>query len=251
AAHEFGRFFTGQVTAAGKVPPAKVMVAGAGVAGLAAIGAASSLGAIVRATDVRPEVAEQIRSLGGEYVAVPAGEQEVSADGYAREMGEDFNRRAAEMYAEQAPDVDIIITTALIPGRPAPRLITGEMVASMRSGSVIVDMAAAQGGNVAGSVPDEIVVTSNGVSIIGYTDLPGRLPAQASQLYGQNLVSLLTLMTPGKDGRLVLDFEDVVQRAMTVVREGEKTWPPPPVQVSAAPVAVAATATDVVATKAP
>jgi NAD(P) transhydrogenase subunit alpha len=235
AAHTFGRFFTGQVTAAGKVPPAKVLVVGAGVAGLAAIGSASSLGAIVRATDVRPEVAEQVRSLGGEYVAVPDASSEVSSDGYAREMSEDFNRRAAEMYAEQAKDVDIIITTALIPGRPAPLLITEEMVASMRSGSVIVDMAAAQGGNVAGSVADEIVVTANGVSIIGYTDLPGRLPAQASQLYGQNLVSLLTLLTPEKDGRLVLDFEDVVQRTMTVVREGEKTWPPPPVQVSAAP----------------
>jgi NAD(P) transhydrogenase alpha subunit len=236
AAHTFGRFFTGQVTAAGKVPPAKVLVVGAGVAGLAAIGAASSLGAIVRATDVRPEVAEQVRSLGGEYVAVPDAEQSVSSDGYAREMSEDFNRRAAQMYAEQAADVDIIITTALIPGRPAPLLITGEMVASMRSGSVIVDMAAAQGGNVAGSVADEIVVTANGVSIIGYTDLPGRLPAQASQLYGTNVVSLMKLLTPEKDGRLVLDFEDIVQRAMTVVREGEKTWPPPPVQVSAAPV---------------
>jgi NAD(P) transhydrogenase subunit alpha len=253
AAHTFGRFFTGQVTAAGKVPPAKVLVAGAGVAGLAAIGAASSLGAIVRATDVRPEVAEQIRSLGGEYVAVPAGEAEVSADGYAREMGEDFNRRAAIMYAEQAPDVDIIITTALIPGRPAPRLITEEMVASMRSGSVIVDMAAAQGGNVAGSVADELIVTPNGVSIIGYTDLAGRLPAQASQLYGQNLVSLLTLLTPAKDGEFVLDFDDVVQRAMTVVRNGEKTWPPPPVQVSAAPAPVAAAAATVepIAPKAP
>jgi NAD(P) transhydrogenase subunit alpha len=251
AAHTFGRFFTGQVTAAGKVPPAKVLVVGAGVAGLAAIGAASSLGAIVRATDVRPEVAEQVRSLGGEYVAVPAGEQEVSADGYAREMGEDFNRRAALMYAEQVPDADIVITTALIPGRPAPRLITEEMVASMKSGSVIVDMAAAQGGNVAGTVADEIVTTPNGVSIIGYTDLPGRLPAQASQLYGQNLVSLLTLMTPEKDGRLVLDFEDVVQRAMTVVRAGEKTWPPPPVQVSAAPVPVAAAAVEPAKAKEP
>jgi NAD(P) transhydrogenase subunit alpha len=235
AAHAFGRFFTGQVTAAGKVPPAKVLVVGAGVAGLAAIGAASSLGAIVRATDVRPEVAEQVRSLGGEYVAVPDAEEQVSTDGYAREMSEDFNRRAAQMYAEQARDVDIIVTTALIPGRPAPLLITEDMVASMRSGSVIVDMAAAQGGNVAGSVADEIVVTPNGVSIIGYTDLPGRLPAQASQLYGQNLVSLLTLLTPAKDGQVVLDFDDVVQRAMTVVRAGEKTWPPPPVQVSAAP----------------
>jgi NAD(P) transhydrogenase subunit alpha len=240
AAHAFGRFFTGQVTAAGKVPPAKVLVCGAGVAGLAAIGAASSLGAIVRATDVRPEVAEQVRSLGGEYVAVPAGEQEVSTDGYAREMGEDFNRRAAQMYAEQARDVDIVITTALIPGRPAPRLLTEEMVASMKPGSVVVDMAAAQGGNVAGSVADEVVTTANGVTIIGYTDLPARLPAQASQLFATNLVNLLTLLTPGKDGQLVLDLDDVVVRGMTVARAGEKLWPPPPVQVSAAPVPAAA-----------
>jgi NAD(P) transhydrogenase subunit alpha len=251
AAHTFGRFFTGQVTAAGKVPPAKVLVVGAGVAGLAAIGAASSLGAIVRATDVRPEVAEQVRSLGGEYVAVPDAEEQVSTDGYAREMSDDFNRRAAQMYAEQAEDVDIVITTALIPGRPAPLLITEEMVASMKPGSVIVDMAAGMGGNVAGSVADELVVTGNGVSIIGYTDLAGRLPAQASQLYGQNVVSLLTLLTPGKDGRLVLDFDDVVQRAMTVVRNGEKTWPPPPVQVSAAPAPVAPSKAEPPAKKAP
>jgi NAD(P) transhydrogenase alpha subunit len=235
AAHTFGRFFTGQVTAAGKVPPAKVLVVGAGVAGLAAIGAASSLGAIVRATDVRPEVAEQIRSLGGEYVGVQTPEQEVSSTGYAKEMSENYNRRAAELYAEQARDVDIIITTALIPGRPAPRLITEEMVASMRPGSVIVDMAAAQGGNVAGSKPDQVVVSANGVSIIGYTDLAGRLPGQASQLYGTNLVNLLKLLTPGKDGELVLDLEDVVQRSITVVRDGETMWPPPPVSVSAAP----------------
>jgi NAD(P) transhydrogenase alpha subunit len=250
AAHTFGRFFTGQVTAAGKVPPAKVLVAGAGVAGLAAIGAASSLGAIVRATDVRPEVAEQVRSLGGDYVAVPAAEQQVSTTGYATEMSEDFNRRAAEMYAEQVRDVDIVITTALIPGRPAPRLITEEMVASMKSGSVIVDMAAAQGGNVAGAVADEIVVTPNGVSIIGYTDLPGRLPAQASQLYGTNLVNLLTLVTPGKDGELVLDLDDVVVRSMTVVHRGEVLWPPPPVAVSAAPAPVPA-ATPAVPAKEP
>ncbi|SDX85181.1 NAD(P) transhydrogenase subunit alpha [Modestobacter sp. DSM 44400] len=235
AAHTFGRFFTGQVTAAGKVPPAKVLVVGAGVAGLAAIGTASSLGAIVRATDVRPEVAEQIRSLGGEYVAVAPAEQQVSSDGYARETSADHDRRAAQAYAEQAADVDIIITTALIPGRPAPRLITEEMVASMRPGSVVVDMAAAMGGNVAGTVADELVVTSNGVSIIGYTDLPGRLPAQASQLYGTNLVNLMKLLTPGKDGQVVLDLDDVVQRSMTVVHAGEKTWPPPPVPVSAAP----------------
>ena len=235
AAHVFGRFFTGQVTAAGKVPPAKMLVAGAGVAGLAAIGAAGSMGAIVYATDPRPEVADQVRSLGGEYLSVEDEQAEVSATGYAKEMGEDYNARAAALYAQTAPDVDIIITTALIPGRPAPRLITAEMVASMRSGSVIVDMAAANGGNVEGAVPGEAVVTANGVTIIGYTDLAGRLPTQASQLYGTNLVNLMKLMTPGKDGNLVLDFDDVVQRSIAVVRDGELTWPPPPVQVSAAP----------------
>ena len=234
AAHAFGRFFTGQVTAAGKVPPAKVLVAGAGVAGLAAIGAARSLGAVVRATDPRPEVAEQVRSLGGEFLTVSAA-QEVSTDGYARATSDDYNRLAERLYAEQAADVDIIITTALIPGRPAPRLITAADVARMKPGSVIVDMAAAQGGNVEGTVAGKAVVTDSDVTIIGYTDLPGRLPAQASQLYGTNLVNLMTLLTPGKDGRLVLDFDDVVQRSMTVVRDGEKTWPPPPVQVSAAP----------------
>jgi len=239
AAHVFGRFFTGQVTAAGKVPPAKVLVVGAGVAGLAAVGAAGSMGAIVRATDPRPEVADQVRSLGGEYLSIESPEVEVSATGYAKEMGEDYKEREAALYAEQARDVDIIITTALIPGRPAPRLITGEMVASMTSGSVIVDMAAQNGGNVEGAVAGQAVVTANGVTIIGYTDLAGRLPATASQLYGTNLVNLMKLMTPGKDGRLVLDWDDVVQRSMTVVRDGESTWPPPPVQVSAAPVAVA------------
>jgi len=239
AAHEFGRFFTGQVTAAGKVPPAKVLVAGAGVAGLAAIGAASSLGAIVRATDPRPEVADQVKSIGGEYLKVDV-EQEVSTDGYAKATSEDYDRRAAEIYSEQAADVDIIITTALIPGRAAPRLITEADVASMKAGSVIVDMAAAQGGNVAGSVAGEKVVTENGVTILGYTDLAGRLPTQASQLYGTNLVNLLKLVTPEKDGRLTIDFEDVVQRGVTVVLHGEKTWPPPPVQVSAAPAAAPA-----------
>ncbi|MFI9615781.1 Re/Si-specific NAD(P)(+) transhydrogenase subunit alpha [Streptomyces sp. NPDC052023] len=243
AAHAFGRFFTGQVTAAGKVPPAKVLVCGAGVAGLAAIGAAGSLGAIVYATDPRPEVADQVRSLGGEYLSVEAGEPgeaEVSATGYAKEMSTDYNARAAELYRDRITEMDIVITTAQIPGRPAPTLITAEMVASMRSGSVIVDMAAASGGNVEGVVSNEAVVTANGVTILGYTDLPGRLPAQASQLYGTNLVNLIKLMTPGKDGRLVLDFDDVVQRSMTVVRDGESTWPPPPVQVSAAPAAATA-----------
>ena len=235
AAHEFGSFFTGQVTAAGKVPPAKVLVIGAGVAGLAALGTANSLGAIVRAFDVRPEVAEQVESMGAEFLKVDMSDQEVSADGYAKETSAEFNKRVEKVYAEQAKDVDIIITTALIPGRPAPRLITEEMVASMKAGSVVVDMAAGAGGNVAGSRPDQKVVTANGVKILGYTDLPGRLPTQASQLFGTNLVNLLKLLTPGKDGELVLDFEDVVQRGMTVVRDGTVTWPPPPVQVSAAP----------------
>ncbi|WP_082462290.1 Re/Si-specific NAD(P)(+) transhydrogenase subunit alpha [Agromyces sp. Leaf222] len=240
AAHEFGRFFTGQVTAAGKVPPAKVLVAGAGVAGLAAIGAASSLGAIVRATDPRPEVADQVKSIGGEYLKVEVAEQMQSTDGYAKATSEDYDRRAAEIYSEQAADVDIIITTALIPGRPAPKLITAADVASMRSGSVIVDMAAGQGGNVAGSVAGERVVTPNGVVILGYTDLASRLPTQASQLYGTNVVNLLKLLTPGKDGELVLDLDDVVQRSVTVAQPGAVTWPPPPVQVSAAPATSAA-----------
>ena len=246
AAHEFGRFVTGQVTAAGKVPPAKVLVAGAGVAGLAAIGAASSLGAIVRATDPRPEVADQVASIGGEYleVIVPEEAKQASADGYAKATSEAYDRRAAEVYSEQAADVDIIITTALIPGRPAPRLITAADVASMKPGSVIVDMAAAQGGNVEGSVAGERVVTGNGVVIVGYTDLPGRLPQQASQLFATNLVNLLKLLTPAKDGVLTLDFDDVVQRTVTVVRDGEVTWPPPPVQVSAAPTAAKAGETD-------
>jgi NAD(P) transhydrogenase subunit alpha len=240
SAHEFGRLFTGQVTAAGKVPPAKVLVAGAGVAGLAAIGAASSLGAIVRATDPRPEVADQVKSIGGQYIAVEVAEKMQSSDGYAKATSEAYDKRAAEIYSEQAADVDIIITTALIPGRPAPLLITADDVASMKPGSVIVDMAAAQGGNVAGSVAGQKVVTKNGVTILGYTDLPGRLPQQASQLFGTNMVNLLKLLTPEKDGQLTLDFDDVVQRAVTVVRSGDVTWPPPPVQVSAAPAAAPA-----------
>jgi NAD(P) transhydrogenase subunit alpha len=240
AAHEFGSFFTGQVTAAGKVPPAKILVVGAGVAGLAAIGTANSLGAIVRAFDARPEVGEQVESMGAEFLRIEVEDTGPSADGYAKETSADFDAKAAAMYAEQARDVDIIITTALIPGRPAPRLITEEMVASMKPGSVIVDMAASNGGNVAGSRPDEKVVTANGVKILGYTDLPGRLPTQASQLFGTNLVNLLKLLTPDKDGQLVLDLDDVVQRGMTVVKEGEVLWPPPPVQVSAAPAAPAA-----------
>jgi H+-translocating NAD(P) transhydrogenase subunit alpha len=236
AAHVFGRFFTGQVTAAGKVPPAKVLVAGAGVAGLAAIGAASSLGAIVRATDPRPEVADQVKSLGGEYLPVHVA-QEASTDGYAKATSADYDRAAAELYHQQAEDVDIVVTTALIPGRPAPRLLTAEDVAVMKPGSVIVDMAAAMGGNVEGTVAGRAVVTDNGVTIIGYTDLASRLPAQASQLFGTNLLNLVKLLTPGRDGQLTIDFEDVVQRAVTVTQAGEVTWPPPPVPVSAVPAA--------------
>ncbi len=236
AAHAFGRQFTGQVTAAGKVPPARVFVVGAGVAGLAAIGAAGAMGAIVRAFDVRPEVAEQVESMGAEFVTVDM-EQEVSSDGYAKEMTAEQVAATAAMYDEEARAADIVITTALIPGRPAPLLVTEETVAAMRPGTVVVDMAAANGGNVAGTVAGERVVTDNGVTIIGYTDLAGRLPAQTSQLYGTNIVNLFKLLTPEKDGQLTLDMDDVVQRGITVVKDGETMWPPPPVQVSAAPAA--------------
>ncbi|MBG0717087.1 Re/Si-specific NAD(P)(+) transhydrogenase subunit alpha [Microbacterium sp. 2C] len=249
AANEFGRFFTGQVTAAGKVPPAKVLVAGAGVAGLAAIGAASSLGAIVRATDPRPEVADQVASIGGTYldVVVPDEAKEVSSDGYAKATSAAYDTAAAKLYSDQAADVDIVITTALIPGRAAPRLLTAADVASMKPGSVVVDMAAGQGGNVEGSVAGERVVTENGVVILGYTDLAGRLPQQASQLYGTNLLNLMTLLTPAKDGTVVYDENDVVQRSVTVTRDGAVTWPPPAVQVSAAPAAKTQTAATPVA----
>ncbi|MEZ5096397.1 MAG: Re/Si-specific NAD(P)(+) transhydrogenase subunit alpha [Nocardioides sp.] len=243
AAHEFGRQFTGQVTAAGKVPPARVFVVGAGVAGLAAIGAAGSMGAIVRAFDVRPEVAEQVESMGAEFVRVEM-EQEVSADGYAKEMTAEQEAATAAMYDEEARAADIVITTALIPGRPAPVLVKAGTVADMRTGSVIVDMAAANGGNVEGTRADEKAVSDNGVTILGYTDLAGRLAAQTSQLYGTNIVNLFKLLTPEKDGRLVLDMDDVVQRGMTVVKDGESMWPPPPVQVSAAPAPAAAVPED-------
>ncbi|ANO34720.1 Re/Si-specific NAD(P)(+) transhydrogenase subunit alpha [Vibrio breoganii] len=235
AAHEFGRFFTGQITAAGKVPPAKVLVAGAGVAGLAAIGAAGSLGAIVRSFDVRPEVKEQVESMGAEFLEVDFQEDTGAGDGYAKEMSDDFNKKAEELYAEQAKDVDIIITTALIPGRPAPKLITKEMVDSMKSGSVIVDLAAANGGNCAYTEADKVITTANGVKVIGYTDMVGRLPTQSSQLYGTNIVNLLKLLCKEKDGNIDIDFEDVVLRGVTVVKEGEVTWPAPPIQVSAQP----------------
>jgi NAD(P) transhydrogenase subunit alpha len=242
AAHEFGSFFTGQVTAAGKVPPARVFVSGTGVAGLAAIGTARSLGAIVKATDIRAETAEQVESMGAEFVAVASGESQQSTDGYAKEATQDYAQAAARMYAEQIPQQDIIITTAQIPGRAAPRLIDAEVVASMKPGSVIVDMAASSGGNVEGSKGGEVVTTDNGVKIIGYSDLPGRLPTQASQLFAQNIVNLMKLVTPGKDGELVLDLEDVVQRSMLVTNKGEVTFPPPQVSVSAAPAKTATVA---------
>lgn len=236
AAHEFGRFFTGQITAAGKVPPAKVLVIGAGVAGLAAIGAAGSLGAIVRAFDTRLEVAEQIESMGGEFLKLDfGGEDGSSSDGYAKVMSEEFIAAEMALFAEQAKEVDIIVTTALIPGKPAPKLITKEMVDSMKPGSVIVDMAAQAGGNCEYTVPGELHITANGVKIIGYTDLPGRLPTQSSQLYGTNLVNLMKLMCKEKDGNAVIDFDDVIMRNMTVIKAGEVTFPPPAISVSAAP----------------
>ncbi|QLB12601.1 NAD(P) transhydrogenase subunit alpha [Bisgaardia hudsonensis] len=235
AAHEFGSFFTGQITAAGKVPPAKVLVIGAGVAGLAAIGAANSLGAIVRAFDSRPEVKEQVESMGASFLEIDFKEEGGNGDGYAKVMSEEFNRKALELYAQQAKEVDIIITTALIPGKPAPRLITKEMVDSMKPGSVIVDLAAATGGNCEYSKAGEVVTTENQVKVIGYTDLPSRLPTQSSQLYGTNLVNLLKLLCKDKDGNIHIDFEDVVLRGVTVIREGEVTWPAPPIKVSAQP----------------
>lgn len=231
AANAFGRLFTGQVTAAGKMPPAKVYVIGAGVAGLAAIGTANSMGAVVEATDVRAAAAEQVESMGARFVEIPAPAQE-SADGYAKEMSEDQARAALKLYAEQAAASDIVVTTAQIPGRPAPLLVTAEAVAGMKPGSVIVDMA---GGNCELTVPGEVITTDNGVTIIGYTDLAGRLPGQASQLFGQNIVNLLKLMTPAQDGHLVFDLKDEIVRSITIAREGEVLWPPPPIAVSAAP----------------
>ena len=236
ATHLFGRFLTGQITAAGKMPPAKVMIIGAGVAGLAAIGTAGSLGAVVRAFDTRPEVKEQIESMGAEFLELDYEEPEDtgSGDGYAKEMSKAFIDAEMALFAEQAKDVDIIITTAMIPGKPAPKLITEAMVHSMKPGSIIVDLAAAGGGNCALTVPGK-VSNVGGVKIIGYTDLVSRLPNQASQLYSNNLVNLTKLVCPNKDGTITVDFEDQVVRNMTVVNHDEITFPPPPIQVSAAP----------------
>ncbi|MEO5378213.1 MAG: Re/Si-specific NAD(P)(+) transhydrogenase subunit alpha [Magnetococcus sp. DMHC-6] len=234
AAHHFGRFFTGQVTAAGKVPPAKVFIIGAGVAGLAAIGAAAGLGAIVRATDTRPEVGDQIKSMGAEFVPVEYEEEGSGVGGYAKVMSAGYQKAQLAMIAKQAAEVDIIITTALIPGRPAPKLITKEMVASMKPGSVIVDLAAEQGGNCELTVPHEVAVRHE-VTIIGYADLPSRLSRQSSQLYATNLVRLMEELCRTKDGVINVNMEDEVIRGATVIKEGVITWPPPPPKLSAAP----------------
>ncbi len=234
ASHEFGRFLGGQITAAGKIHPAKVLVIGAGVAGLAAIGAATSMGAIVRAFDTRPEVKEQVESMNAEFLMLEFDEESGSGDGYAKTMSKEFIAAEMALFAEQAKEVDIIITTALIPGKPAPELITKAMADSMKPGSVIVDMAAEQGGNCAYTVPGK-KKTVKGVKIIGYTDLAARMPGQASQLYGTNVYNLLAEMTPEKDGKLIIDMQDEMIRGLTVVNDGEITWPPPPIKVSSAP----------------
>ena len=235
AGSNFGRFFTGQVTAAGKVPPAKVLVVGAGVAGLAAIGTAASLGAIVRAFDVRPEVAEQIESMGAEFLMLDFEETDDGSDtgGYAKPSSPEFREKQLELFQAQAPEVDIVITTALIPGRPAPELWTKEMVAAMKPGSVVIDLAAEAGGNCALTLPGQKITTRNGVTVVGYTDYPSRMATQASTLYANNIRHMLTDLTPGKDGRVVHDMEDDVIRGATVAHAGEVTYPPPKPKVAA------------------
>ncbi len=232
ASNHFGRFFTGQITAAGKVPPAKVMVIGAGVAGLAAIGTAKSLGAIVRAFDTRPEVKDQIESMDAEFLELDFAEDGSGGGGYAKQMSQEFIDAEMALFAEQARDVDIIITTALIPGKSAPKLITTDMVKSMKQGSVIVDLAAEQGGNCEATKPHR-VVEKHGVKVIGYTDMPSRLPAQASQLYASNLLNMLDELIEDVKEELKLDFDDEVIRGATVVKDGDITWPPPVIEVAA------------------
>lgn len=234
AANAFGRFFNGQITAAGKVPPAKVFIAGAGVAGLAAIGAAASLGAIVRANDTRAEVADQVVSLGGEFVKVDYEEEGSGGGGYAKVMSEGFQAAQREMYAQQAKECDIIITTALIPGKPAPRLITAEMVKSMKPGSVIVDMAAEQGGNCELTEPGKAVV-KHGVTIVGFTDLASRMARQSSTLYGTNLFRLTEELCKTKDGVINVNMDDDAIRGLTVIKDGEITWPAPPIAAAPKP----------------
>ena len=239
AANVFGRFFNGQITAAGKVPPAKVFIAGAGVAGLAAIGTAAGLGAIVRANDTRAEVADQVKSLGGEFVKVEYEEEGGGGGGYAKVMSEGFQQAQREMYAKQAKEVDIIITTALIPGKPAPKLITAEMVKSMKPGSVIVDMAAERGGNCELTEPGQAVV-KHGVTIVGYSDLNSRLAKQSSTLYGTNLFRLAEELCKTKDGIINVNMEDDAIRGLTVIKDGVVTWPAPAPKMPAAPAKPAA-----------
>ncbi|MFD1215613.1 Re/Si-specific NAD(P)(+) transhydrogenase subunit alpha [Microbulbifer celer] len=234
AAHEFGRFFTGQITAAGKVPPAKVLVIGAGVAGLSAIGTAKSMGAIVRAFDTRPEVREQVESMGAEFLTVEIEEDGSGSGGYAKQMSKEFIDAEMALFREQAKEVDIVITTALIPGKPAPKLWLADMVETMAEGSVVVDLAAEMGGNCDFTEADQKVVKS-GVTILGYTNLASRAATQSSTLYATNLCHLLTDMTPEKDGQITINFEDEAIRGATVVKEGEITWPPPAPKISAAP----------------
>ena len=234
AANHFGRFFTGQVTAAGKVPPAKVLVIGAGVAGLAAIGAATAMGAVVRAFDTRPEVKEQVESMGAEFLMLEFEEEGSGQGGYAKIMSEAFIAAEMKLFEEQARDVDIIITTALIPGKPAPKLILADTARLMRPGSVVVDLAAEQGGNCELTRPGE-VVTEDGITVIGFTDLTSRMAAQSSQLYGNNVVHLLTELCSEKDGKIKIDLEDEVIRGLTVVHLNEVLWPPPAPRLSAAP----------------
>jgi NAD(P) transhydrogenase subunit alpha len=235
AGNNFGRFFTGQVTAAGKIPPARVLIVGAGVAGLAAIGTSVSLGAITMAFDVRPEVAEQIESMGAEFVFLEFEEAQDGAatGGYAAPSSPEFREKQLAKFRELAPQVDIVITTALIPGRPAPKLWTEDMVQMMKPGSVIVDLAAEKGGNCDLTVMDERLVTENGVIIIGYTDFPSRMAAQASTLYSTNIRHMLHDLTPGKDGVINHNMEDDVIRGATVTHEGAITFPPPPPKVKA------------------
>jgi NAD(P) transhydrogenase subunit alpha len=231
--NQFGRFFTGQITAAGKVPPAKVLVIGAGVAGLAAIGTATSLGAIVRAFDVRPEVAEQIESMGAEFLMLEFEEDGSGEGGYAKPASPEFIEKEMALFREQAPEVDIVITTALIPGRPAPKLWPAEMVGLMKPGSVVIDLAAEQGGNCDLTVADQIVTSDNGVKIVGYTDFPSRMAAQSSTLYATNIRHMLDDLTPEKDGQITINMEDDVIRGATVVHAGEITFPPPAPKVQA------------------
>ncbi|WP_299579353.1 Re/Si-specific NAD(P)(+) transhydrogenase subunit alpha [uncultured Microbulbifer sp.] len=232
AAHNFGRFFTGQITAAGKIPPAKVLVIGAGVAGLSAIGTAKSMGAIVRAFDTRAEVREQVESMGAEFLTVQVEEEGSGSGGYAKEMSKEFIDAEMALFREQAKDVDIVITTALIPGKPAPKLWLADMVDSMAPGSVVVDLAAEMGGNCDYTEPHKKAERSD-VTIIGYTNLPSRAATQSSRLYSTNLAHLLSELTPEKDGEIDLNFDDEVIRGATVVKSGEITWPPPAPKVSA------------------